>query len=149
MRGRADDGIVVVVSDVEMPGARDGWSRSGRGTLSDRIEVVIVKSDGTEVTQITRKEAGDWLPRFDPSDSCVLIESNRDGNIDIYQLSLTSTESYRITNREADDQAPVWSQNGYILAFASNANGQFEVHVADPPGAEPLPTGYGKYLVSD
>ena len=139
--GRADGGQVVVVSDVEMPGTRDGWSRSGRGTLSDRIEVLIVKVDGSTVTQLTQNEAGDWLPRWDPAGAWVLIESNRDGNSEIYQLHAFSTESYRITNREADDQAPVWSEHGLLLAFASNVNGEFEVHVDDPPGVEPLSTG--------
>jgi Tol biopolymer transport system component len=139
---RADDGTVVVVDDVEMPGDRAGWSRSGSATLSDQMEILLVRADGTEVTQLTRNEAGDWLPRWHPIDPYILIESNRDGNSEIYQLSTGSTEAWRVTSREADDQAPAWSQGGFVLAFASNVNGEFEVVVDNPPGTgESFATG--------
>ena len=144
--GRDDDHKVVVVSDVEQPGSRTGWSRARRGTLSDRMEIYLVAIDGSAVTQLTSNEAGDWLPRWHPSGNHLLIESNRDGNSEIYQLSTTSTTALRITNREADDQAPVWS-NGYpitgaMLAFASNANGKFEVHTdSTSDSGEPFATG--------
>ena len=140
--GRADDGIVVVVDDVEMPGDRAGWSRSGSAMLSDQIEVLLVRADGSEVTQLTRNEAGDWLPRWHPTLPYILIESNRDGNSEIYQLLVGTTHAWRVTSREADDQAPVWSQDGLVLAFASNVNGEFEVMVDNPPGTgESFATG--------
>ena len=129
--GRTDDGTVVVVSDVETPGSRDGWSRNGRGTLSDQIEVWLFRDDGSAVTQLTFNQGGDWLPRWHKDSYRVLVESNRDGNSEIYLESVVSTDSYRITERDADDQAPVWSMSGDLIAYTSNASGQFEVYIAE------------------
>ena len=129
--GRTDDGTVVVVSDVETPGSRDGWSRNGRGTLSDQIEVWLFRDDGSRVTQLTSNQGGDWLPRWHKDSYRVLVESNRDGNNEIYLESVVSTDSYRITERDADDQAPVWSMSGDLIAYTSNANGQFEVYITE------------------
>jgi hypothetical protein len=140
--GRDDNDRVVVVSYVEMAGSRTGWSRTGRGTLSDRMEIYLINRDGTAATQLTANQAGDWLPRWHPNGNWVVIESNRDGNSEIYQLATASTTTYRITDGEADDQAPVWSRTGSMIAFASNANGEFEVYTDDPPGSgEPFATG--------
>ena len=140
--GRNDDDRVVVVSYVEKAGSSTGWSRTGRGTLSDRMEIYLINRDGAAVTQLTLNEAGDWLPRWHPNSRWIAIESNRDGNSEIYQLATFSTTTHRITDREADDQAPVWSRTGSMLAFISNANGKFEIHVDDPPGTgEPFATG--------
>ncbi len=129
--GRTDDGTVVVVSDVERPGSRDGWSRNGRGTLSDQIEVWLFREDGSAVTRLTFNQGGDWLPRWHKDSYRVLVESNRDGNSEIYLESVISTDSYRITERDADDQTPVWSMSGDLIAYTSNAGGQFELYIAE------------------
>ena len=140
--GRDDDDRVVVVSYVEKAGSSTGWSRTGRGTLSDRMEIYLINRDGSAVTQLTLNQAGDWLPRWHPNGNWLLIESNRDGNSEIYQLATASTTTHRITDGEADDQAPAWSRTGSMIAFTSNANGEFEIHVDDAPGTgEPFATG--------
>ncbi len=135
------DGHVVVVTDVEKQSDRPGWSRTHQAKLSSRMEVYLVASDGSSLTQLTANLAGDWLPRWHPTGKYLLIESNRDGNSEIYQLSFDSTEFFRVTRRNADDQAPVWSRDGYSIAFASNATGDFEVHVAIPGLGETSTTG--------
>ena len=133
--GRDNNGYVVVVSDIDVTGndisaadVKSGWSRSGRGELSDRMEVYLIAVDGSSVTMLTNNQAGEWLPQWHPSGNWLLVESNRDGNSEIYQLAVTNTGSWRLTDRDADDQAPVWSKRGEIVAFTSNANGVFEVH---------------------
>ena len=74
--------------------------------------------------QLTSNDAGDWLPRWFPSDQVsadsefynllplgesdegalyatpLLIESNRDGNSEIYVLSTISTEFWRLTDND-------------------------------------------------
>ena len=133
--GRDNNGYVVVVSDIDVTGndvsaadVKGGWSRSGRGELSDRMELYLIAVDGSSVTVLTNNQAGEWLPQWHPSAGWLLVESNRDGNSEIYQLTVSSTASWRLTDRDADDQAPVWSKRGEIVAFTSNANGMFEVH---------------------
>jgi len=142
--GRKPDGTVVVVGDIESPATAGDWSRSGHGSLSDRIEIFIVAVDGTSLTRLSTNDAGDWHPRWQPNGQSILIESNRDGNSEIYQLDTNSTETWRLTNRASADQAPEWSQHGLIAAFTSDSSGgTFEVHVARPATLEtdPLATG--------
>ena len=126
---RGDDGIVVVVSNVERLGTGNQWLRNGRAELSDRVEILLISFDGSEVTQRTRNEAGDWLPRWHRNGQYLLIETNRLGNSDIFLLAVHETGFRNLTARESDDQMPVWSRDGSTVALASNETGQFEVHV--------------------
>jgi hypothetical protein len=127
------DGKVVVVSNFEKRGSKEEnlpeiiWSREGRGILSDRMEIYIFSVDGSAVTKLTRNGFGDWLPRWNPVGSdfesevgeSILIESNRDGNSEIYLLATKTTDNLRLTENEIRDQSPVFSKNGYGAAFAS------------------------------
>jgi len=143
--GRADSGEVVVVSNTEKAGNSDIlWSREQNGEkelFSDRIEIYVVKEDGSSLIQLTSNDAGDWLPRWFPANQAspdseftkqfvsppLLIESNRDGNSEIYLISTISTESWRLTNNDFQDQSPVWSSKGTAIAFTSDRNGEFEI----------------------
>ena len=136
--GRRTDGTVVVVANVESRAKSKEWSRTGRGEVSDGIEIYLVRADGTALTQLTSNRAGDWLPQWHPSGSWLLIESNRDGDSEIYQLAVDSTESWRLTERESYDQWPALSQSGEIVAFASDAGSGFQIYVV-PTGATPEP----------
>jgi len=125
------DGKVVVVSNFEKRGSSEEnlpemiWSREGRGILSDRMEIYIFALDGSAVTKLTRNGFGDWLPRWNPSGlesetgESILIETNRDGNSEIYMLATETTDRLRITENEIRDHSPVFSKNGYGAAFAS------------------------------
>ncbi len=158
---RDDDKNVWVVSNrdyVDSPEEFvDGWSREGQGSLSDRMEIYIVKKDATSLLQLTSNEAGDWLPKWFPANSAsiesefskqvvdktpLLIESNRDGNSEIYLLSTISTKSWRLTNSESQDQTPVWSNEGNFAVFASDRNGDFELfYSSDPSSTNVIETG--------
>ena len=139
--GRDDDGTVFLVSEIETPGEQDGWSRSGRGEISDRIEIIIISADGTIMRELTSNKAGDWLPRWSPNGDQLTFESNRDGNSEIYVREVNSTDYWRLTDNEARDQTPVWSRDGFFVAFTSDRTGQFEIYVVQGSGATPKATG--------
>jgi len=158
--GRADSGEVVVVSNTEQSGDSDMlWSREKNGEkqfFSDRIEIFVVAADGSKLSQLTSNDAGDWLPRWFPLNQAspdsefykqivsppLLIESNRDGNSEIYLIATTSTKSWRLTNNVYQDQSPVWSSKGTAVAFASDINGEFEIfYTLDPSNSSPIKTG--------
>ena len=155
--GRDDDNNVVVVSETEHSGISENWSRTGSGSLSDRMEIYVVKPDGTEIIELTKNQSGDWLPRWFPkgkhsteseffknivAPDFLLIESNRDGNSEIYVISTISTKSWRLTDNQTQDQSPAWSQKGTAAVFASNETGNFEISLnSDPLGVEIENTG--------
>tara|TARA_B100000131_G_scaffold224064_1_gene215703 strand:- start:7781 stop:8692 length:912 start_codon:yes stop_codon:yes gene_type:complete len=133
--GRDDDNHVVVVSDTEHQGSSEGWSRTGKGSLSDRMEIYVLAPDGSEIKQLTGNEAGDWLPRWFPRTEeidlssffkevewpeMLLVESNKDGNSEIYLHVTYGTDSWRVTDNESNEQSPAWSRDGKGIAFASD-----------------------------
>lgn len=158
--GADRDGNVLVVSNTEQTGSSEGWSRDGSGWMSDRIEIFIVNEDGSSLMQLTANESGDWLPRWFPSDQLsanasefydllplgqsdegalyaapLLVETNRNGNSEIYVLSTISTKSWRITNNDSRDQSPSWSSNGTAIGFSSDRNGDFEIFYTLSPSS--------------
>ena len=50
----------------------------------------------------------------------LLVESNRDGNSEIYLHVSNATESWRITDSESNEQSPAWSRDGTAAIFSSN-----------------------------
>jgi len=146
--GRDDENNVYVVSDTEHSGFSEGWSRTERGSLSDRMEIIVLTPDGSEIYEITSNEFGDWLPRWLPKrqditenkfykaadwPDLLLVESNRDGDSEIYLHRTNGTDSWRITENEVQDQSPAWSSNGHAAVFANDKNGNFEISLSFNP----------------
>lgn len=141
---------VVVVSDYETSGSSEGWSRNGKATVSDSIEIFVSNIQGNRLLQLTYNESGDWLPRWFPetafdssgeSESIgyfpdgsfigfhdpILIETNEAGKSEILVLSTTSTESWSISNNYSNAQSPVWSRKGNFAAFTRGEKDGFEI----------------------
>jgi dipeptidyl aminopeptidase/acylaminoacyl peptidase len=137
-----DGDRILLVSDTEVMGSREGWSRSGRAELSDQIDIKAIAMDGSELREVTHNQAGNWLPRWSPDGAAVVFESNRDGNSEIYYVINSSPRDlHRVTNSASPDLAPVWSRDGSFVAFTRRDMGQLEVWVAEPNMADPQPTG--------
>ena len=149
--GTDENGDVVVVSDYDQPGSSEGWSRSGRGTISDQIEIFIANIEGNEAIQLTNNGAGEWLPRwfpyndFDPFDksnsiaflptetsdyigflSPIIVETNRNGKSEILLMSTVTTHSWQIGDYPKA-QSPAWSKNGDFLAFVGGGEDDFNI----------------------
>jgi len=141
-----DGDRVLLVSDTEVMGSREGWSRSGPAELSDQIDIKAISIDGSELWEVTRDQSGDWLPRWSPDGTAIAFESNRGENSNIYYVIATSPRDlHRITDTTSTDLAPVWSRDGKFVAFTRRAMGQREVWVVEPGTGDPKPTGqYGK-----
>lgn len=139
--GRDDDGTVLLVSSAKVEGSRTGWARSGRGDLSDRIEIRAVAIDGSAVVEVTSNEAGDWLPRWSPDGSTVVFETNRDGNSEVYTVETATRTVTRLTDSDDPDLAPVWSRDGGFVAYRTTQNGTPAVQTVQADGARARSTG--------
>jgi Tol biopolymer transport system component len=93
----------------------------------------------------------------------IALESNRDGNSEIYLLDLQTGTTRNLTHNPADDFTPAWSPDGTQIAFVSDRDGdkQPELYVMDADGrhlhrvaggngqfANPMWTSDGRALVS-
>ena len=142
-----DESANVVVVGEEGPGSEpDNWSRSGRGSLSDLVDIYLVGSDGSYLRNLTDPTitglGGDWLPRWSTDGRFVVFESNREGNSDIYVAEIGSAKVVQLTTHLADEQAPAWSRDNNYIVFSSNRSGSFEMYAIAQVGGDLFPVGH-------
>ncbi len=70
-----------------------------------------------------------------PDGSRVAFVSYRDGNAEIYVLTISDNTLTRVTNNSAADMDPAWSPDGSRIAFASDRDGDWDVYVTDADGS--------------
>lgn len=62
----------------------------------------------------------------------IVFMSNRDGNYEIYTMTLADQQVKRLTFDEATDQNPAWSPSGNSIAFASDRDGTMQLYLMAP-----------------
>jgi hypothetical protein len=134
--------FVVVVDEGGSGEVRKDWSRTttGKSSGSDRVELKVVKLDGSLVRDITLNYHGDWLPSWSPNGLQLVYETNRDGNSEVYVVDADGRNTRNLTNHEANDLWPTWSRDGHLVAFSSSRSGSEEIFV-QPMVGEASPTG--------
>jgi len=86
-----------------------------------------------ETEQLTHGDYHNAAPVFSPDGKTIAFQSNRDGNMEIYTLDLTTRYERRITHHPARDELPTFGPNGKRLAFNSTRNDS-----SDRPEAEKM-----------
>ena len=74
-----------------------------------------------KITQITNNKFNDIMPAFSPDGNTIVFQSDRNGNWDIYSLSLTQGESSikQLTNDPESDEDASYSPDGRFIIFTS------------------------------
>ncbi len=62
------------------------------------------------------------------------FSSNRDGNPEIYAVSLAGGSPVRLTNSNANDWLPDWSPDGRKIAFTSHRTGSYDLWIMNDDG---------------
>ncbi|SVD32360.1 uncharacterized protein METZ01_LOCUS385214, partial [marine metagenome] len=68
-----------------------------------------MRSDGTEVRQLTNNTAEDWSPNWSPDGRSLVFASNRHGNFDIFVMRADGSEVSQVTDSPQVDWYPNWS----------------------------------------
>lgn len=93
---------------------------------------------GSGVTQpIVQGSKADVEPSISPDGSRVVFVSNRDGNDELYLLTLATGALVRLTNRPASDAHPAWLDDGRIV-FTSTTGGTSSLYWLDPVNPEEI-----------
>jgi len=90
---------------------------------------------GTLAHWFTRGSSVDRQPVFSPDGRRLAFNSDRGGNLDIWELELASGAVRRLTTGAADDWDPAYSPDGRQLLWSSNRSGNFEIWIAASDGS--------------
>jgi hypothetical protein len=94
----------------------------------------LMRSDGADRRLLT-DNAGDARPRWVPGGATVVFMSDqRDGNWEVYLVTVATGAVTRLTNHPADDGLPVVSPDGTTVAFLSNRGDGWAIWTAPVNG---------------
>jgi Tol biopolymer transport system component len=101
----------------------------------DNWAIFVMRSDGSDPTQLTERGANDTSPLWSPDGRQLLFVSDRDGNREVYVMSADGSSQLNLTRDAAEDWTPCWSPDGERIAFASYRDGNWEIYAMDADGA--------------
>lgn len=94
----------------------------------------IMKTDGSELTNLTNHYEADWAPVFTPDGLSILYETNIDGNKEIYSIGTDASNNTNLTNNPANDITPSLNADGTQLLYVSDRDGDKEIFIMNIDG---------------
>lgn len=85
---------------------------------------------------MTDHPAIDRFPSWSPDGSTIAFTSDRDGNFEIYSMSVDGSNPVRVTDDPEDDQEPAWLSDGSRIVFCSFRTGPGDIWIMDPDGTD-------------
>jgi TolB protein len=104
------------------------------GCIGNNCGLLVVNNDGANPTLLTG-DPGDIHPAVSPDGTHIAFMSHRDGNWEIYLVSLQGTALQRLTSNGANDGLPAWSPDGRSIAFGSDRNGHWAIWIMNADGS--------------
>jgi Tol biopolymer transport system component len=114
-----------------------GASRVVVTTDDSAQELVEQPLDGGSAAVLRSSLSSDREPVYSPDGTRIVFSSNRDGNLDLYEMERATGTVRRLTADAGDDWDPAFSRDGKTLVFSSNRTGAFEVWAANADGGAP------------
>ena len=115
----------------------DGKRIAFDSNRSGNQDIWIMRTDGSELQQLTSHPAHDWVGSWSPDGNQIAFHSLRDGNRNLHVKPLAGGSVIRLTSHPGVDIIPVWSPDGEKIAFASNRCGNMDVWIMSSEGGEP------------
>jgi Tol biopolymer transport system component len=85
---------------------------------------------------LTRGKSSDRQPAYSPDGQRIVFASDRDSNLDIWEIALKNGALRRLTDDPAEDWDPSFSPDGRSLLWSSNRNGHFEIWISEADGSD-------------
>lgn len=106
----------------------------------DALQLFLIRSDGSEETQLTSNPYVNWAPYWHPHQKIIAYTTSRHGHgaYQIYLLEIDTGREHRLTWSNAFEGLPSFSADGHQITWTSKrGDGTPQVFVADfrlPPG---------------
>jgi len=100
--------------------------------MPTKLEIMVMRADGSDKRQITRNGAANFAPYFHPNGRQIIFASNmnnpnpRSPNFDLYLVNRDGTGLQQITFDEGFDGFPMFTNDGKSLIWGSNRHGKTE-----------------------
>lgn len=94
-----------------------------------KLEIMVMRADGSEKRQLTSNGAANFAPYFHPNGRQIIFGSNvnnpnpRSPNFDLYLINRDGTGLQQITFDEGFDGFPMFTNDGKKLIWGSNRHG--------------------------
>ena len=94
-----------------------------------KLEIMVMKADGTQQRQLTSNGAANFAPYFHPNGRQIIFASNvnnpdpRSPNFDLYLINRDGTGLQQITFDDGFDGFPMFTADGKKLVWGSNRHG--------------------------
>jgi TolB protein len=112
------------------------WSPDGdQIAFASAKGIRIVDADGGRAKLITDQGTRDRAPDWSPDGDVIVFASRRDGDFDLYLLTIGETDVVRLTNNEAAEDDPAWSPVTDLIAFSSDREGDRDIWTMRPDGS--------------
>jgi Tol biopolymer transport system component len=109
--------------------------------MPTKMEIMIMKADGTQQKQLTANGAANFAPYFLPNGKQIIFASDIHNkaqgipNFDLYVIDRDGSHMQQITFDEGFDAFPMFSNDGKKLVWASSRNGanegDIDIFIAD------------------
>jgi hypothetical protein len=132
----------------------------GEWSLVDGRAVGADPNSAAPSRWLTRGGSVDRQPVYSRDGARVLFNSDRGGNLDLWEMELASGTLHRVTVGEGDDWDPAYTADGNSVLLSSNRGGNFEVWTGGSDGSSfrqvshdgvdaenPTQTADGKWIV--
>ena len=97
-----------------------------------KLEIMVMRADGTQKRQLTSNGAANWAPYFHPNGRQIIFSSNvnnpnpRSPNFDLYLINRDGTGLQQVTFDEGFDGFAMFTNDGKQMIWGSNRNAKTE-----------------------
>nr|MBN1228586.1 PD40 domain-containing protein [Anaerolineae bacterium] len=102
----------------------------------DQLDLFAIPRQADSPIRLTSHRADDKEPAFSPDGQRIAFASRRDGNWELYVLSLLSGELSQLTYNLAYEGNPEWSPDGQWLVYEAYYNGNLDICIIKADGTD-------------
>jgi TolB protein len=125
------------LTNVPADDVQPAWSPDCRriAFASDRdsgiYQVFLMDADGGNVQKLTDDSMGAISPTWSPDGKSIAYAGMKDGNWDIYVISVATGFTLRGTSDSSNETQPRWSPDGKQIVFVTDLDGNPELYVTN------------------